>query len=175
MGTIPTLVQQLQFIVKNPTVGKPATFAKVDSVIRETKSLMEAVNRVVTATLSCRQHVSSPPPPSCTLLSCLTCEPCHRSCQPCGRYSYKLSICYCIVGRSFVTGPAITAERRQLATDMEPLSDTVLTTTTTSSLPHHLSNHTSMELTTVQHGHSLDAQADQNPVALLSRRQRLRV
>lgn len=58
LGTIPALVQQLQFIVKNPTVGKPATFAKVDSVIRETRSLMEAVNRVVTATLSCRQHVS---------------------------------------------------------------------------------------------------------------------
>lgn len=58
LGAIPALVQQLQFIVKNPTVGKPATFAKVDSVIRETRALMEAVNRVVTATLSCRQHVS---------------------------------------------------------------------------------------------------------------------
>lgn len=58
LGTIPALVQQLQFIVKNPTVGKAATFSKVDSVIRETKSLMEAVNRVVEATLSCRQHVS---------------------------------------------------------------------------------------------------------------------
>lgn len=58
LSVIPALVQQLQFIVKNPTVGKPATFAKVDSVIRETRSLMEAVNRVVTATLSCRQHVS---------------------------------------------------------------------------------------------------------------------
>lgn len=59
LGRIPALVQQLQFVVKNPTVGKPATFAKVDSVIRETKLLMEAVNRVVTATLSCRQHVST--------------------------------------------------------------------------------------------------------------------
>lgn len=58
LGIIPALVQQLQFIVKNPTVGKPATFAKVDSVIRETRSLMEAVNRVVAATQSCRQHVS---------------------------------------------------------------------------------------------------------------------
>lgn len=58
LSRIPALVQQLQFIVKNPTVGKQATFAKVDSVIRETKSLMEAVNGVVEATLSCRQHVS---------------------------------------------------------------------------------------------------------------------
>jgi len=58
LATIPALVQQLQFTVKNPTVGKAATFTKVDSVIRETKSLMEAVNRVVEATLSCRQHVS---------------------------------------------------------------------------------------------------------------------
>lgn len=58
LSTIPALVQQLQFTVKNPTVGKAATFAKVDGVIRETKSLMEAVNRVVEATLACRQHVS---------------------------------------------------------------------------------------------------------------------
>ena len=58
LASIPALVQQLQFTVKNPTVGKPATFTKVDSVIRETRSLMEAVNRVVEATLACRQHVS---------------------------------------------------------------------------------------------------------------------
>lgn len=58
LATIPALVQQLQFVVKNPTVGKPATFAKVDGVIRETRALMEAVNRVVSATLACRQHVS---------------------------------------------------------------------------------------------------------------------
>lgn len=72
LSSIPALVQQLQFIVKNPTVGKPATFAKVDSVIRETRSLMEAVNRVVTATLSCRQHVSflTAPDSSLQLYSC---------------------------------------------------------------------------------------------------------
>ncbi|KAG9510680.1 Alpha-catulin, partial [Fragariocoptes setiger] len=56
LDLIPNLVQQLQFTVKNPTVGKPATFTKVDNVIRETRSLMEAVNRVVSASIACRQH-----------------------------------------------------------------------------------------------------------------------
>lgn len=59
LASIPAYVQQLQFTVKNPTVGKAATFSKVDGVIRETKCLMEAVNRVVEATLTCRQHVST--------------------------------------------------------------------------------------------------------------------
>ncbi|KAK2708598.1 alpha-catulin-like isoform X2 [Artemia franciscana] len=50
---IPTYVQQVQFTVKNPTVGKAATFTKVDHVISETKSLMDVVSRVVTICFDC--------------------------------------------------------------------------------------------------------------------------
>ncbi|ODN05767.1 Alpha-catulin, partial [Orchesella cincta] len=50
---IPTRVQQLQFTVKNPTVGKAATFTKVDSVIQETKLLMTVISKVVTTCFEC--------------------------------------------------------------------------------------------------------------------------
>ncbi|KAI5710813.1 hypothetical protein M8J75_011637 [Diaphorina citri] len=48
LDKVPTHVQQLQFTVKNPTVGKAATFTKVDSVIHETKNLMSVISKVVT-------------------------------------------------------------------------------------------------------------------------------
>lgn len=50
---MPTFVQQLQFTVKNPTVGKAATFTKVDNVIQETKNLMNVISKVVTTCLVC--------------------------------------------------------------------------------------------------------------------------
>jgi len=50
---IPTCVQQLQFAVKNPTVGKAATFTKVDNVIQETKNCMNVVSKVVTTCFEC--------------------------------------------------------------------------------------------------------------------------
>ncbi|XP_067120821.1 alpha-catulin-like isoform X1 [Centruroides vittatus] len=53
LDRVPTFVQQLQFTVKNPTVGKAATFTKVDNVIKETKNLMNAISKVVTHCLGC--------------------------------------------------------------------------------------------------------------------------
>ncbi|XP_059352348.1 alpha-catulin-like isoform X2 [Daphnia carinata] len=50
---IPTYVQQLQFTVKNPTVGKAATFTKVDAVIQETKNCMNCVSKVVSTCFEC--------------------------------------------------------------------------------------------------------------------------
>ncbi|KAH9419799.1 alpha-catenin related isoform X2 [Dermatophagoides pteronyssinus] len=50
---VPTYVQQLQFAVKNVTVGKTATFTKVDNVIQETKNLMSVITNVVSASLNC--------------------------------------------------------------------------------------------------------------------------
>ncbi|EFX76687.1 hypothetical protein DAPPUDRAFT_106828 [Daphnia pulex] len=47
---IPTYVQQLQFTVKNPTVGKAATFTKV---IQETKNCMNCVSKVVSTCFEC--------------------------------------------------------------------------------------------------------------------------
>lgn len=46
-------MQQLQFTVKNPTVGKAATFTKVDTVIHETKNLMSVISKVVTTCFVC--------------------------------------------------------------------------------------------------------------------------
>ncbi|XP_054709306.1 alpha-catulin-like [Uloborus diversus] len=53
LDKVPTFVQQLQFTVKNPTVGKAATFTKVDNVIQETKNLMNVISKVVTTCLLC--------------------------------------------------------------------------------------------------------------------------
>ncbi|CAL1271925.1 unnamed protein product [Larinioides sclopetarius] len=53
LDRVPTFVQQLQFTVKNTTVGKAATFTKVDNVIKETKNLMNAISKVVTTCLVC--------------------------------------------------------------------------------------------------------------------------
>ncbi|GIX71943.1 alpha-catulin [Caerostris darwini] len=53
LDKVPTFVQQLQFTVKNPTVGKAATFTKVDNVIQETKNLMNVISKVVTTCLFC--------------------------------------------------------------------------------------------------------------------------
>nr|CAD7198960.1 unnamed protein product [Timema douglasi] len=53
LDRVPTYVQQLQFTVKNPTVGKAATFTKVDNVIQETKSLMDVISKVVTTCFMC--------------------------------------------------------------------------------------------------------------------------
>ncbi|XP_055312138.1 alpha-catulin [Sitodiplosis mosellana] len=53
LDVVPTYVQTLQFTVKDPTVGKAATFVKVDHVIRETKNLMNVINKVVTTCFDC--------------------------------------------------------------------------------------------------------------------------
>ncbi|KAK6624674.1 hypothetical protein RUM44_011533 [Polyplax serrata] len=53
LSGVPTHVQQLQFTVKDPTVGKAATFTKVDLVIHETKSLMNIISKVVTNCFVC--------------------------------------------------------------------------------------------------------------------------
>lgn len=55
---VPTYVQQLQFAVKNVTVGKTATFTKVDNVINETKNLMSVITKVVAACLNCANKVN---------------------------------------------------------------------------------------------------------------------
>lgn len=58
LDRVPTYVQQLQFTVKNPTVGKAATFTKVDNVIQETKNLMNVCSKVVTTCFVCATKVS---------------------------------------------------------------------------------------------------------------------
>uniref|UniRef100_T1IXC7 Alpha-catulin n=1 Tax=Strigamia maritima TaxID=126957 RepID=T1IXC7_STRMM len=57
LDKVPTYVQQLQFTVKNPTVGKAATFTKVDNVIQETKNLMNVISKVVTTCFVCATKV----------------------------------------------------------------------------------------------------------------------
>lgn len=59
LDRVPTYVQQLQFTVKNPTVGKAATFTKVDNVIQETKNLMNVISKVVTTCFVCATKVSN--------------------------------------------------------------------------------------------------------------------
>lgn len=58
LDRVPTYVQQLQFTVKNSTVGKAATFTKVDNVIHETKNLMNVISKVVTTCFVCATKVS---------------------------------------------------------------------------------------------------------------------
>lgn len=58
LDQVPTYVQQLQFTVKMPTVGKSATFSKVDSVINETKTLMNVISKVVTTCFVCATKVN---------------------------------------------------------------------------------------------------------------------
>ncbi|XP_076329602.1 alpha-catulin-like isoform X2 [Tachypleus tridentatus] len=53
LDKVPTYVQHLQFTVRNPTVGKAATFTKVDNVIQGVKDLMNVVSKVVTICLVC--------------------------------------------------------------------------------------------------------------------------
>ncbi|XP_017885528.1 alpha-catulin isoform X2 [Ceratina calcarata] len=62
LDRVPTYVQQLQFTVKNPTVGKAATFTKVDNVIQETKNLMNVISKVVTTCFVCatKHNVTMP-------------------------------------------------------------------------------------------------------------------
>ncbi|XP_023248647.1 uncharacterized protein LOC106639330 [Copidosoma floridanum] len=62
LDRVPTYVQQLQFTVKNPTVGKAATFVKVDNVIQETKNLMNVISKVVTTCFVCatKHNLSMP-------------------------------------------------------------------------------------------------------------------
>lgn len=51
-------MQRLQFTVKDHTVGKAATFTKVDNVIQETKNLMNVISKVVTTCFECATKVS---------------------------------------------------------------------------------------------------------------------
>ncbi|XP_044268903.1 alpha-catulin isoform X3 [Tribolium madens] len=53
LDKVPTFVQRLQFTVKDHTVGKAATFTKVDNVIQETKNLMNVISKVVTTCFEC--------------------------------------------------------------------------------------------------------------------------
>ncbi|KAL1500968.1 hypothetical protein ABEB36_006378 [Hypothenemus hampei] len=53
LDKVPTFVQRLQFSVKDHTVGKAATFTKVDNVIQETKNLMNVISKVVTVCFEC--------------------------------------------------------------------------------------------------------------------------
>ncbi|XP_066144274.1 alpha-catulin isoform X4 [Euwallacea fornicatus] len=53
LDKVPTFVQRLQFTVKDHTVGKAATFTKVDNVIQETKNLMNVISKVVTVCFEC--------------------------------------------------------------------------------------------------------------------------
>jgi uncharacterized protein involved in propanediol utilization len=55
---VPTHVQQLQYTVKISTVGKAATFNKVDAVITQTKSLMNVIAKVVSICFMCATKVS---------------------------------------------------------------------------------------------------------------------
>ncbi|XP_037950283.1 alpha-catulin isoform X2 [Teleopsis dalmanni] len=57
LDKVPTFVQALQFTVKDHTVGKAATFVKVDHVIRETKNLMGVINKVVSKCFECANKV----------------------------------------------------------------------------------------------------------------------
>lgn len=52
-------MQTLQFSVKEPTVGKAATFVKVDHVIQETKNLMNVISKVVNTCFECANKVST--------------------------------------------------------------------------------------------------------------------
>ena len=58
LDKVPTFVQQLQFAVKNVTVGKAATFTKVDNVIQETKNLMAVITAVTNNCISCCTKVN---------------------------------------------------------------------------------------------------------------------
>lgn len=71
LDVVPTFVQTLQFTVKDPTVGKAATFVKVDHVIRETKNLMNVINKVVTTCFDCANKVSSQPTRKMLFVQCL--------------------------------------------------------------------------------------------------------
>lgn len=57
LDRVPTFVQRLQFTVKDHTVGKAATFTKVDNVIQETKNLMNVISKVVTTCFECATKV----------------------------------------------------------------------------------------------------------------------
>ncbi|ENN72461.1 hypothetical protein YQE_10803, partial [Dendroctonus ponderosae] len=63
LDKVPTFVQRLQFTVKDHTVGKAATFTKVDNVIQETKNLMNVISKVVTVCFECATKVSLFPQP----------------------------------------------------------------------------------------------------------------
>uniref|UniRef100_A0AAR5Q4D0 Alpha-catulin n=1 Tax=Dendroctonus ponderosae TaxID=77166 RepID=A0AAR5Q4D0_DENPD len=60
LDKVPTFVQRLQFTVKDHTVGKAATFTKVDNVIQETKNLMNVISKVVTVCFECATKLNLP-------------------------------------------------------------------------------------------------------------------
>ncbi|XP_031355685.1 alpha-catulin [Photinus pyralis] len=64
LDKVPTFVQRLQFTVKDHTVGKAATFTKVDNVIQETKNLMNVISKVVTTCFECATKYCIPIPGS---------------------------------------------------------------------------------------------------------------
>ncbi|XP_066144272.1 alpha-catulin isoform X3 [Euwallacea fornicatus] len=64
LDKVPTFVQRLQFTVKDHTVGKAATFTKVDNVIQETKNLMNVISKVVTVCFECATKLNLPDNPA---------------------------------------------------------------------------------------------------------------
>jgi hypothetical protein len=73
LDKVPTYVQTLQFTVKEPTVGKAATFVKVDHVIQETKNLMNVISKVVSTCFDCANKVIEAVHSPFTCLIFLTC------------------------------------------------------------------------------------------------------
>lgn len=81
LDKVPTYVQTLQFTVKEPTVGKSATFVKVDHVIQETKNLMNIISKVVSTCFDCANKVSYLTHMNVRKLSSLTVANLHKNHQ----------------------------------------------------------------------------------------------
>ena len=58
---VPMLCNKLVVTIKSPTVGKAATFGKVDGVIQETKDLMNTVTKLVDACTVSTELVNDSP------------------------------------------------------------------------------------------------------------------
>ncbi|XP_038072422.1 alpha-catulin-like isoform X2 [Patiria miniata] len=61
---IPSYCQQLLFITKSPTMGKVATFNKVDNTIQETQNLLSTISRIVPLSYTLAAKTPTPPPTS---------------------------------------------------------------------------------------------------------------
>lgn len=58
LDKIPQHIQQLSTTIKNPSVGKTATFHKVETIIQQTKDLMNVIAKAVTNCFICATKVS---------------------------------------------------------------------------------------------------------------------
>lgn len=66
---IPGLIQHLSSTIKNPTAGKTATFNKVETVIQQTKDLMNSIAKLVTTCFICATKVRTAIKPTKQILS----------------------------------------------------------------------------------------------------------